>query len=333
MRWECVLVLLAIVAPWPSYADERTEAIKLTKHLWDSLDNVSFRYEEYNLNPDGSPNLTPGMTRIDYSFAAGGRRAYRMAIVKGGLEAGSEQWFQDGKNRYVFTFLEKNPQVIDLIRVLKQPDTHEDNRNAMSPPLWFLTPAGIPIYQHLISGAELGKCTDPDYQACMLLVIKRRSTLIRYTVDPSKDWLARRVRVGDFSEYTATRFCKNQGRWFPCEGQIIKDKNGAKPVSVGFRVSNLSLNRPSSIDPYKLPKLEEGTIINDPHAHKTKIIGGELGRSKFEQKYGLNLDETEQGEPMAAESNPPASWWPLITAALSIALIASGLFLKRSHKN
>jgi hypothetical protein len=110
------------------------------KQLWESLDTVEFRCDEFNLDRDGRPRRDDGFTRYYIAIGSNGQRAVTVTAVRPEGERIALNFREDGRRSVGVDVLPGKPAAVDKVCISNQQNTREDYRGPMCQPLWIMYP-------------------------------------------------------------------------------------------------------------------------------------------------------------------------------------------------
>jgi hypothetical protein len=327
MLARLVLSVLAI-AGRPSTPTDLDEVRRELDAGWQSLQTIEFECREYLLDEANRPRK--GLSELDFHFAyqAGGRWAYATWQVDlEGNRRPLEDTRQDGRKQYQVFARKGHPDVIDFAQISTQTSTADTYDGGMQVALWLWIPGGKPPIAHLRSGGRLEIERTLDGRETVVLVSSHKGHPLRCELDPEHEWLPRRVLLGDFAEYVATDFRRDNGRWFPSEGFGITRLGPSRAQRDGFRVTSLAINRGIFPSTFQMPRLAPGVIVQDA-AGKGEIVGGQAARETLEREYpSAPAAQAAPGDTGSVGGPPDARVAIWLLAAVGVGLLTMAVFL------
>jgi hypothetical protein len=333
LPYAAALLSLALAVPATLVAaqsDLKTTRDNL-KQLWDSLESVQFRCEEFNADKVGRPERTKGFTRYDLILGSGGRRSVTVTAVRPEGEKVVMNFREDGRRKVGIDLLPGKSDVVDKVYVSNQRDTHNDYESVMCPPLWIITPGGKPLYSHLDAGGILDFRSGGGYP---VLTFNHKGKNVRCELDPRHDWLPRRVVIEGFSDLVVSSFAFENGRYFPERGiqtYTFKQKDNVS----AFVVDGLRINRPVSESNFKAPPLSEGTLIVDKNADKAVIKGGLEARARLTGEEYVTVRSTQDATGSIEASTDPERfpWGRVLVVLFALSLLVIGVITLRKSRS
>jgi hypothetical protein len=307
---------------------DRESLRRISKELWDSLDTFAFRSEDYPVNTQGQPDRTRGYNRFDFTMASGGRRAM---IATGVLPDGIvsiENMREDGRRTYRVMPFEDHPDAIERLIITNQVDTEDHYQGMMTMALWFLMPAGRPLYAHFDAGATLEIGQDDEHRDQVVLIIKDGERPVRCVLDSGHDWLPNRIILGDgVEEFQATSYARDNGRWFPEKILNTARSRGREEVT-GCTVTNLRINRPVAATTFAPPALPKGAVVVDRIEGRSEPVGGLAAFKAHRQKHGEPTSSSTTERPLVAPQSHNSTPWSLIIALGSTLVLIVALTIR-----
>jgi len=318
------MISMAAAPPATIAAPPTRDQLRATlKQLWDSIETLEFRTEEYNAGKDGVPDPSRGYSRFEFAMGSGARRALKSLAIRPDGEQLMEDVREDGKKQYGIQWAPDGSGVINQLSIRNQADTSENYSGGMSHPMYLLMPFGKPLHVHIDEGAAVEPFKDPDGKERIAVVFKARGNDVRNELDESHDWLPRRQLIAGVSDMVVTRFERADGRWFPVEGKVTDMQPERYLV---FKVSNLRLNGPlpkTTFDPTSLKT--KGTLVVDSTKRGARVVGGMEARKRFEEEH-LPRPKPSSG-PLTASPDPDEFPWRTVILVGSIGVILAGLLV------
>ncbi len=346
-----IVSVLAAVSCSAALGHDLTEAevMERCRLAWESLETLQFTCSHFNVEGDRVA-YDRGSTRSEFWQAPGGKRA----LVEWGVHPDREELMQnfrqDGRRRYTLICYPDHPEVVKDIGIEVQPDTADRYVGYMNFALWLLMPGGKPVHIHLAEGGRLAPYEGEGSGERVLVVSKFQGKPLRMVVDPERDWLPVEVAIEGGMRIVATRFEKDNGRWFPVDGGMVRPKtvivspNGEIKKYTGneldvrqFEVSEFHINRPIPASRFELPRLEDGVRSLDVTKRKTRVEyqGGKSAYEERVRKYSDSTETSEErltdpiiaGRPVSGLRNPVL----LIGVGIAALLVAFGIRMRRTQ--
>jgi hypothetical protein len=326
---------------WPIPADaawvDRESLGDELKTLWESIESLEFRYEDFATNDRGGPEPPPGYaTREDCRYAPPERLAKQSWFreADGAWKMGNE-FRLDGRRKVSLGFLKDRPEVLESVRVSNL-GTFTEAVSSLGGTGGFLwLPDGEPIHKWLDDRAKVSATGDGN-QVEVTFPITQGRTLV-YTLDRARDWLPSRVRLGliaeGFVEYRVTEYQRDNGRWFFRAGQIISSDQDGGRGRRAFEFSEVRINRGHAPESFTVPsRLEDGVVIFDQTKRRVgQVVGGFPAIERFNKKYGL-VSKPSIGTPVEAAQHEESFPWPTVIGVASVsALVAACLLSVRAR--
>lgn len=232
--------------------------------FWEGMAHLTAKGE--TIYPDRNYTL-----QFELDYTNQGRRIFRQTLVSAdGIRKLSEQR-EDGKTHTSILWMHGNPEVVDRVVIKNQERDAEHYVGPMFPLFWVFLPDGRPLHVHLDEGASIERL-DTDNLYLIKSMRKRVDLPLLITVDRDRDWLPRKVVIGDEDTVIeVTEFGRDQGRWFPIQGQGSSSKTDEYGQNIGgrekfsFSVSEFRFNTP--IDPkdytIDLGTLNDGVLVTN----------------------------------------------------------------------
>ncbi len=308
--------------------------------FWNTLSTLEFRCEESASDTGGRIDRTRPFARYDYRSASGAKRSLTSYNVfpDGKIEV-TKCFKENGQTRHDITPFSTDASSIAAVTTRSETNTQEEYNDVMFSCMVLLFPGGRSIPSWIGPDAQLSR-TEVDGQSMVELVVKHPKTkrLIRCTLDPGHDWLARKVLLGSGKGekfWIVEEFQRDNGRWFPARGRFsASTSTGLKPFL--FEISNLKINRIADESQFVLPALPDGVFVQDQRSGQQSIKGGVEAGKRLRERYvpitnaaasdsvaERPNDVGKSHSPLLAEQYPPRFPWivlPLIVAMVAIAM-------------
>lgn len=325
----------------PDVASIRSEL----KQSWDSLQTIQFQFDEYGVDEKGQ-RTTPYGLRVNFAHAGGGRWAYSAKSTLGDVvkQFGADIR-ENGKRQWSVSPFPENPEVVSNILIRSQSDDERTYSLGMQTLLWLWIPGGKPPIAYLDAGGKF-EVTKVDGKVHASIKATYNETPIGIDLDPDHDWLPSRVAVDDFLVYEATKFRRDNGRWFyergielrhhgklsgPEAGEIVPGIEGDSRRE--FIVTALSVNRTLGASTFEDPRSEPGVLIQDQTTGKDVMVGGYSAYQGRQRRYGASSSTERVANPIEAPVDPPGDFWGLATMiAASAALLTAGFLMIRKAR-
>lgn len=343
LRYLFIFIIMAITPLRSQTQDvkpplDRQAIGETLKQLWDSLDTVEFWCDCFPLDEAGQPDRSGIVVRHEFARQAGGCWALTVTAIKpNGEVTVMESFREDRRRRYTTYYFSGQPDSISHVVIQSQKSTSNSYEGMMFCMTWLLMPGHRPIHELLAEAGPLElEQTGRNERGLVTFVATYNGYPLRCTLDPDRDWLAYRVKLGDDqlqSYWQVDRFERNNGRWFPAEGTFLAHTTDGRKLW-GFTVTNVSINQPLKIPSFGLPPLPEGTLVLDEVARTQTVIGGKAARERLEKLHRKPGDpvKREPGPPITASRDPERTSWAHIAVGISIAaFVVAGLWWARAR--
>ena len=164
------------------------------------------------------------------------------------------------------------------------PDSFEGTADDL---IWLLMPACKALHT-LVAADSSFRVMEGDPENAVALTTSHRGRPLRIELVPGRDWLARRVILGDsaggwFNKWEATAFAQSNGRWFPVEGKSFANRLGSVSYEK-FKVSEFTVNEPIDPKRFAMPTPTEGVSVwGNSRIHET--VGGDDAELRLTLRY------------------------------------------------
>ncbi len=333
----CVALMMPQVAtagPTPSRQELR-ETLKL---LWDSLDSVSVRCDEWDLDESGQRDALQGFSRFDLLFASGGRRTFRLSTVRPEgdktSESWSESWREDGRRTIGIIYDPGSQHKIKQVVIRNQVNTADNYQGVMCNLLWLLMPGGTPLYTRIDEGVTIGPVSGEAPKGLVPVIYPGQwGRPVRCELDPAHDWLpARIVMEGGDMDLQVDEFRLVDGRWFPVSGHNRSQFQGKSKTSA-FAVDQVAINRPVPLSAFDLPELPAGILLIDKTRNQARVVGGASVKPSPAVATRIPDSRRSADPPVQASVELERTPWRGIIFGIAVlALAAAGFFALRYRK-
>ncbi len=332
-----VVILASSCGSWALAAEPKpldVAAIRLElRQSWESLRSLQVRFKDFSADREGQQKPNTLHMDVGFAHAAGGLWSYNVRQTGfDGVENLITDVRQDGRKRHALMAFPGHADVIHRVSIQPQESTNESYAGGMHAILWLWIPGGKPPHAHLDSGGTLEVVREDGQAGRAVLTSSHKGYPVRMELDAEHDWLPSRVVLGDFDEYRATGFRRDNGRWFYEKGVETMNRSvSSGPTQRGFVVTDLQINRMIPTTTFSLPKLGPGVAIMDATPDAKPVRGTAKDREALERRYASPRPPTgEPAERIIAGRDPSLFPWRQALAIGSAALVVvAGLLMYR----
>ncbi len=308
--------------------------------FWEGMAHLLAKGE--TLYPDRDYTL-----QFELDYTNHGRRIVRQTLVSTDEIRKLTEQREDGKTHTSILWMHGDPEVVDRVVMKNQEHDAEHYAGPMFPLFWVFLPDGRPLHVHLNEGATIERL-ETDNLYLIKSMRKRVELPLLITVDRDRDWLPRKIVIGDEETVIeVTDFGLDNGRWFPIKGQGSSKKTDDDGQIVrgreqfSFSVSGFQFNTPIDPNDYSidLGTLHDGVLVSNETTGEEFIVGENQDRTRIYEQFSPDLPLNPRIEGINTEGidifrkpqNDSTIRWIALVIVFIVAICVVGAFTWRSR--
>jgi len=319
------------------------------RQSWESLQGLEIHFKDFVI--DGQGRRITGAADLDVNFAYKSRGHWAYNVRHKNL-AGVENLIadvrEDGKKKYLLFAFAGHPDDFDRVFIQPPTSTVDAYQGGMHPLLWLWIPGGKSPHIHLEMGGKLEVIRTPGQANLAVLTSSHKGGSLRIELDSEHEWLPNRVVLADIDEYRATKFRRDNGRWF-YDGGFQTRKHLPNNISttqhdlavpirstgeerMEFEVTELRINREIPIVTFSLPKLGPGVAVADFTPGPKRARGTAKERQALERQFAPTLPDDPAPRIIASRDPVAFPWRITLLIGSATSLLAAGIMLYRRFR-